>query len=61
MKRKLYGCIAGICVWYIDYDLTVFVKIQDLEKHKQSGKKSLNINEITPLIIFIIDGVKKRS
>ena len=62
-KSKLYGCIAGICIWYIDYDLTVFVKIQDLEKHKQSGKKSLNINEITgenSIDHFIIDGVKKR-
>lgn len=62
-KSKIYGCIAGICVWYIDYDLTVFVKIQDLWEHRKAGNKSLNISDITAensVNHFIIDGVKKR-
>lgn len=62
-KSKIYGCIAGICVWYIDYDLTVFVKIQDLWEHRKAGNKSLNITDITSensVNHFIIDGVKKR-
>lgn len=62
-KSKIYGCIAGICVWYIDYDLTVFVKIQDLWEHRKAENKSLNITDITSensVKHFIIDGVKKR-
>lgn len=62
-KSVIKGCIAGICVWFIDYDLTVFVKIQDLVKHRENGAKSLNISDITldnPVPHFIIDGVKKR-
>lgn len=62
-KSKIYGCIAGICIWYIDYDLTVFVKIQDLWEHRKAGNKSLNISDITSensVKHFIIDGVKKR-
>ena len=56
-------CVAGICVWFIDYDLTVFVNIKDLDKHRKSGAKSLNISDITQdggVPHFIIDGVKKR-
>lgn len=62
-KSKIYRCVAGICVWYIDYDLTVFVNIKDLWKHKESGAKSLNIQDIVgenSVRHFIIDGVKKK-
>ena len=62
-KSKIKGCIAGVCVWYIDYDLTVFVKIQDMWDHRQEGNKSLNISDITSensVNHLIIDGVKKR-
>lgn len=62
-KSKIYRCVAGVCVWFIDYDLTVFVNITDLNKHRLSGAKSLNINDITSdggVPHFIIDGIKKR-
>ena len=62
-KSVLYGCIAGVCVWFIDYDITVFIKIQDLQEHRSGGAKSLNISDITgenAIPHFIIDGVKKR-
>lgn len=63
-KSKIKGVIAGVCVWYIDYDLTVFVNICDLWEHRNSGAKSLNISNITTeedkVKHFIIDGVKKK-
>ena len=62
-KSKIYNCLAGVCVWFIDYDLTVFVSIQDLTKHRDDGAKSLNIQDITSedcVPHFIIDGIKKK-
>lgn len=62
-KSKIFGCVAGVCVWFIDYDLTVFVNIKDLWEHRNSGAKSLNIQDITgenSVPHFIIDGVKKK-
>ena len=62
-KSKIRGCIAGFCVWFIDHDLTVFVKVQDMQEHRQNGAKSLNISDITSdnsIPHFIIDGVKKK-
>ena len=61
-KSKIRNCVAGVCVWFIDYDKTVFVPIQELQKHKESGAKSLNINNIlNKEIPFIdVDGVKLR-
>ena len=50
-------------MWFIDYDITVFIKIQDLQDHRSGGAKSLNISDITgenAIPHFIIDGVKKR-
>lgn len=62
-KSKIFRCVAGVCVWFIDYDLTVFVNIRDLWKHKESGAKSLNITDITgdnSVPHFIINGVRKK-
>ena len=62
-KSKLYRCVAGVCVWFIDYDLTVFVNIKDLWEHRKSGAKSLNISDITgenSVRHFILDGRKKK-
>jgi penicillin-binding protein-related factor A (putative recombinase) len=62
-KSRLYRCVAGVCVWFIDHDITVFVNILDLENHRKSGAKSLNIIDITgenSVPHFIIDGIKKK-
>ena len=63
-KSKLRGILAGICVWYMSYDETYFVPIQELERLKQEGKKSLNISYFTEndknnLYYFQITGKKK--
>ncbi len=62
-KSKLYGCLAGFCVWFISYDVTIFVPIQEMQKLRDSGKKSLNINDVdnTKLKYFDIIGKKKRK
>ena len=60
-KSKYYGVLAGFCIWFISYDVTVFVPIQEMERLKQDGKKSLNIKDLTDVLIFFnIPGAKKR-
>lgn len=62
-KSKIKRCVAGVFVWFIDYDITVFVDIVDLNNHKLDGHKSLNIKDITgenSIPHFILDGIKKR-
>ena len=63
-KSKINGCVAGVAIWFIDYDVTAFVAIQDLVEHRNKGNKSLNILDITgdkSVPHFLIDGVKKRT
>lgn len=62
-KSKIYRCVAGVFVWYIDYDITAFVDIIDLDTHKKNGNKSLNVSDITgnnSVPHFLLDGIKKR-
>lgn len=62
-KSKIKRCIAGVIVWFIDYDITTFVNITDLNAHKSAGNKSLNIKDITgdnAVKHFLVDGVRKR-
>lgn len=63
-KSKIYRCVAGVAVWFIDYDITAFVTIQNLVEHRNKGNKSLNILDITgdkSIPHFLIDGIKKRT
>lgn len=61
-KMKTKRCVAGVCVWYIDYDITTFVPIDVLAAHRESGAKSLNISDVIDGTVknYIIDGKKKR-
>ena len=63
-KSKIFGCVAGVVVWFIDHDITAFVTIQDLLAHRNSGHKSLNVVDITgdnSVPHFLVDGSKKRT
>lgn len=63
-KSKIRRCVAGVVVWFIDYDVTAFVPIQYLTEHRNKGNKSLNILDITgdnSITHFLLDGVKKRT
>lgn len=61
-KSDIPRCIAGVVVWFIDYDITAFVNIKDLWEHKKSGAKSLNVKDIIEYKIphFLFDGMKKK-
>lgn len=61
-KSNYFGCLAGVCVWFISYDTTAFVPIQELQCLKEAGKKSLHITDLDSedLIHFKIKGIKKR-
>jgi penicillin-binding protein-related factor A (putative recombinase) len=44
-KSKIDGVIAGVMIWFIDHDTTVFIPIQSLCSHKDLGYKSVNIKD----------------
>lgn len=65
-KIKIEGVKAGVIVWFIDHDLTVFVDISVLARMRASGLKSLNIKDLdyienikSPMLIKV-EGKKKR-
>lgn len=63
-KSKIYGVLAGFCIWFIDYDKTVFVTIQEMNKLRfEQNKKSLNIADIinNQIEFFFIDGKKAKT
>ena len=59
---KNNGVIAGILVWFIDHDITLFVSIRRLNILLNNGKKSINVNHLEELEgdYTVIGGVKKR-
>ena len=61
-KSKINGVNAGIIIWFIDHDITLFVDIQWLDYLIQNyGNKSFNIiKDIKHIPVTIIPGVKKR-
>lgn len=45
-KSKLKGVTAGILVWFIEHDITVFVDITELGISRMKGAKSLNVKDV---------------
>lgn len=45
-KSGVVGVVAGILVWFFDFDITAFVDITDLEEERLLGKKSLNVADL---------------
>jgi penicillin-binding protein-related factor A (putative recombinase) len=59
-KSKIKGITAGVMVWFIDYDKTVFIPIQSLQQMKEKGDKSVNVKYLDNILNLIyINGVKK--
>lgn len=52
------GVNAGILVWFIDYDITLWLEIQYLQDLKESGYKSFNVKD--KMYVYQLLGVKKR-
>lgn len=59
-KSKVRGVVAGVVVWFIDHDQTIFVPIQNLEEMRQLGEKSFNVTKWSVDDWFHIPGRKKR-
>lgn len=55
-KSKIKGVFAGVIVWFVDKDVTIFVEINDLKVAKDLGDKSIRFDE--PYIK--LQGKKKR-
>lgn len=56
------GVIAGVVVWFQDWDTTVFVDIRELERMRKLGIKSLNIKDIRHKAVkfAVVPGIRKK-
>lgn len=60
-KSVIEGVKAGVIIWYIDHDLTVWVPIDEVVSMIHSGYKSINIKDLNyPRNCIRILGKKKR-
>lgn len=59
-ESKKFGVVAGVICWFVSEDKTVFFPIQNLERRKQAGKKSINLKEEWDKEWVEIKGTKKR-
>ena len=61
-KSKLKGVKAGVLIWFIDRDVTMFAPIQFLQYMKESGLKSIKPDPfvLPPYKVIYIEGKKKR-
>lgn len=59
-KSKIEGVTAGIIVWFIEHDRTIFIPIQELECKRNKGYCSVNIKELDTWSHAKLYGQKKR-
>lgn len=64
-KARIEGVKAGVIVWFIDYDLTVWIPINEVVFWRDIGNKSINIKNIQDkhterIRHIVIQGKKKR-
>ena len=64
-KARIEGVKAGIIVWFIDHDLTVWIPINEAVFWRDIGNKSINIKNIQDkhterIRHIVIQGKKKR-
>lgn len=59
-KSQIKGVKAGIIIWYIERDITVWVPISEVVRWKNTGAKSINIKDLDSLSCIYIQGKKKR-
>lgn len=58
LEASKFGAVAGGLVWWIDHDVTKFIPIQELEKIRNTGAKSIRYDLEIPNSL-IIKGRKK--
>lgn len=59
-KAKIPGVIAGVIIWYVDYDITVFVPITEIQKAREENYNSINLNNMNKFKTLTLTGKKKR-
>ena len=61
-KSNIYGVLAGVIIWWVDKDLTVFVPIKEIQRLKDANHKSISANAALDGYIWCyeIPGKKKR-
>ena len=59
-KSMINGVKAGVILWFIDHDLTVWIPIREIRFLINAGKKSINIKELDQISHIVIQGKKKR-
>ncbi len=59
-KSQIDGVLAGVILWFIDHDLTVWIPIQEVVDWQRRGAKSINIKDLDHLQHIVIQGKKKR-
>lgn len=52
-KTTIDGVVAGVMIWFVAHDKTVFIPIQVLQKLRQNGAKSVNVKDIEKLGLII--------
>lgn len=57
---KLYGVIAGVIVWWVDKDITLFIPVQEIESERLHGWKSVRYDIAHTNGIYELRGKKKR-
>ena len=59
-KSMIPGATAGLIIWYIDHDLTVWVPIDVVVTLMNFGYKSINIKDLDKIPHLVVPGRKKR-
>lgn len=58
-KSKFENIIAGVLVWFVDKDVTVFLPIDFIKSDKEGGVKSFNPDKEIPAPCTLWRGTKK--
>lgn len=59
LEATKYKVVAGAVVWWIEHDVTKFIPIQELERIRNTGAKSIRYDLEIPHSL-VIKGIKKR-
>lgn len=59
LKSCIKGVHAGVMIWFVDKDVTLYVPISTIRRLKDIGSKSIRY-DITEPNIIVVKGVKKR-
>ena len=61
MKSNYDGVLAGAFIWFVNYDLNIWVDIRTLEQLKNRGKKSLSILDLKDIPHIEMAATRKRT